>query len=186
MEGASVEGVLSVAIALILVVPLVILAYTSMERPRLRLVPADGGWRATRRDTVQYVASMVGLLILWWTLLAVILLLTARALDAGAVVVVSAGVVMAVRVLAHVRRRWAHELAKTVPMALVVVGIITRQTRSPDEVATIGLDLLIADLPLPETAALIAVELIAVSAWYWLGVRRLAPRGHNVPGIPAA
>ena len=83
-------SVLEVALALLVSVPLVILAYRGMQRPRLRLVATPEGWRTTRRDTVQYALAIIPLLLLWWGLLAAILFFTASHLDALAVITVAA------------------------------------------------------------------------------------------------
>lgn len=172
--------VLGWAALLIVAVVGVIVMYRGMQRPRLTLRYSDGAWRADRRAVAYYLASIVPLLLLWWTffLVAVSLITT---LDARSVGVVSAAIVVAVRVLAHVWTEAAHELAKTVPLTLVVLLLVNRDVstaglaglRDPGEVQTsqsFGLIVLVA-------------ELLAVTAWYRIGVRILAPRGWRVPGV---
>jgi hypothetical protein len=181
---ASATSVLEVALALLVSVPLVILAYRGMQRPRLRLVPANDGWRTTRRDTVQYALSIVPLLLLWWGLLMVVLFITANPLDAVGVLTVAGGVVLAVRVLAHVRTEWAHELAKAVPLTLIVVGLITRSIRAPRDLIRVGTEFEQLTVSAAAIGLVVMIEFAATAAWYFLGVRRLGKRGWAVPGVP--
>jgi hypothetical protein len=183
--SANAGDILGVALGLVVAVPLVVLAYHSMQRPRLRVVAADDGWRTTRRDAIQYVLSIGPLLLLWWGLLAVVLYFTASALDALGVLTVAAGVVVAVRVLAHVRLEWAHELAKAVPLTLIVVGLITRQVRPPTDLVAVGTDLWSTDISWSALVVVVAVDLAATAVWYGVGVRRVGPRGRAIPGLPA-
>jgi hypothetical protein len=164
----------------------IVLAYHAMQRPRLVVSEIEPGvWRSKRRDVVKYAVSIPLLLILWLAGLQLILVFANNGLSGVQLSVISVALVISVRIFAHVSHEHAHELAKTVPLTVVTLFIISSNgMRNPRE-----LDQTIADwnataLSGPTELLLIGTEFVIAALWYWVGVRWWWPRGHDLIGMP--
>jgi hypothetical protein len=174
-------------VVLLLVSMLAIVAsYHAMQRPRLVLHEvADGQFRAGRRDFWQYVVSMLVLVPLWTSGLEIILLVTNNGLSGVEISTIALSLVVAVRVLAHVSREHAHELAKSIPLTIVTLLIVTSTGwRTGAAFDSTVREWTQTQLSGPASVIVVAAEFVIAAAWYWLGVRWWYPRGHDVPGLP--
>jgi hypothetical protein len=178
--------VLELVAVLVVSMVAIVLAYRAMQRPRLVLHPvAPRRYRARRRDVVQYAVSMPLLLTLWTTSLELILIFTNNGLSAAEVTSVSSAIVVAVRLFAHLSHEHAHELAKSIPLTIVTLLIVTSNGwRSEDGLFELGRDLDRTDVTLPAILVVIGAEFLICAVWYWGGVRWWYERGHDVPGLP--
>ena len=172
----------------ILVVAMVaiVLAYHAMQRPRLVLrETAPEQFRAGRRDFWQYVVSIPFLMTLWMGALELILLFTNNALTATEIGAVSVAIVVAVRLFAHVSGEHAHELAKSIPLTIVTLLIVTSNGwRTGAEFDSTLQAWLRTTTTGPTDLVLIGGEFLIAALWYWVGVRWWYVRGHDVPGLP--
>jgi hypothetical protein len=156
-----------------------------MQRPRLVVTRTpDGRWRARRRDIVKYAVSMPILLLLWAAGLELILVFTNNGLTGQQITAVSMAVVIAVRIWAHISLEHAHELAKSIPLTIITLLIVTSTGwRSTDQIGETLIEWSSTDLTGPALGLLIATEFVICTAWYWLGTRWLHGRGRRVPGL---
>jgi len=173
-------------VVLLLVSMLAIVAsYHAMQRPRLVLHEvADGQFRAGRRDFWQYVASMPVLLLLWVQGLVLILLFAKNDLTGSEVYAVATAIVIAARILAHVSHEHSHELAKSVPLTIVTLLVITGSWRGGDNFDQVVSDFQRTDVSFPVLLLPLLVEFAVAAAWYWLGVRWWWHRGYDVVAMP--
>ncbi len=180
-DSAGAQSLLGWASLLIACTCLVVVVYHSMQKPRLGLTPTESGWVARPREIVLYLLTIPILLFVWWVLLAGALTVTPTKLTASGVIAVSGGIVVAVRVLAHIWAEPGHELAKSIPLTLITILIVT-QSPNPNlsELAD-----QVADVEVTRTAygAVLGVELVVTALWYFVGVRYLARRGVSVVGV---
>jgi hypothetical protein len=189
LGAASIVGapeVLSFVGVLLVSMLAIVAAYHAMQRPRLVLHEvAPAQWRARRRDFWQYVVSMLVLLPLWTAGLQIILLYTNNGLTGQEISTISMSIVLAVRVLAHVSREHAHELAKSIPLTIVTLLIVTSSGwRTGSAFDSTLHDWLNTQLSGPASIIVLVGEFVIAAVWYWLGVRWWYPRGHDVPGLP--
>ncbi len=181
--GATEVFVLALAICLAMVVSVAV--YHAMQRPRLRLTQTPNGvWRAKRRDVVQYLVTIPFLMTLWVLWLVVILVVGVNYLTGARIVEVACAVVLAARALAHIRPEPAHELAKNIPLTLVTLVIVSGAVRDPDSLVSFLEEIETTTITTQVSVALFAGDVALTAAWYWIGVRWLAPRGWTVPGVP--
>lgn len=181
--GATDVLVLALAICVAMAVSVAI--YHAMQRPRLRLTQMpDGTWRAKRRDVVQYLVTIPFLMTLWVLWLAVILVVGVNYLTGARIVEVACAVVLATRTLAHIRPEPAHELAKNIPLTLVTLVIVSGAVRNTDSLVSFLEGIETTTITTQVSVVLFAGDVALTAAWYWIGVRWLAPRGWSVPGQP--
>lgn len=127
---------LVLAIVSLAVVVLILRAiYRGMQHSRLRLEyhadrPPGVTWPAVRR----YAWTPLALIPLWFIAILLILITAAKRGDSvrpGEEVLFAAAVIVgASRLLAHVNREGAHELAKAVPLTLITLILVSGQTTS--------------------------------------------------------
>lgn len=172
------------AVVISVMVAGVVLLYRGMQRPRLKLTHTTEGWRATRRDVLLYLASILPLIVIWWTVLAVILLLSSSEMTPLRMVTVCGGVIIAVRIMAHVWEEPAHELSKTIPLTLLTLIMISGTLRDPATFPDLWDEMFNVDVPWHSFVLLVAVDLLITAGWYWGGVRLLIPCGFRLPGVP--
>lgn len=106
--------------------------YRGMQRPRLTLTyHEDRPPTASRGAVLRYLATPVLLVPLWFMTVVGVLVLAANRTDgfrpADELVVAAAVVIGGSRLLAHVNLEGAHELAKSVPLTLVSLILISGQ-----------------------------------------------------------
>jgi hypothetical protein len=99
-------------------------------------------------------------------------------------VVVAAAIVLAARVFAHLSPERSHELAKTVPLTLVTLVLISGGIRDDTSLENIAEEFGRTSYTPQALLLLLAAELVVTALWYWVGVRWWWPRGHDVPGLP--
>lgn len=158
-------------------------AYHAMQRPRLVVSEVEpGSWRAERRDVIQYVISIPWLLLLWMAGLELVLVFTNNGLSGPDVSVIAVAIVIAVRILAHALREHAHELAKTVPLTIVTLWVITANGIRVDDRTLADWDR--TALTGPTELLLVGTEFVVCALWYWVGVRWWWPKGHDLVGMP--
>jgi hypothetical protein len=183
LVGAS--DILTFVVIIVVSMFAIVASYHAMQRPRLVLTETpDGRWRAGRRDIVQYVISMPVLLLLWAAGLELILVFTNNGLSGQQITVVAMAIVISVRIWAHISREHAHELAKSVPLTIVTLLIVTSTGwRSTDQLQETLDQWTSTELTGPALALLVLTEFVICAVWYWVGTRWLHPRGRNVPGL---
>ncbi len=183
---AHAGDVLQLVAVLVVAMVAIVLAYRAMQRPRLVLhESAPGQFRARRRDFWQYVVSIPLLMTLWMGALELILLFTNNALTATEIGVVAVAIVVAVRLFAHVSHEHAHELAKSVPLTIVTLLIVTSNGwRTGADFDRTVEEWLRTSTTGPTDLVLVGSEFLIAVLWYWVGVRWWYVRGHDVPGLP--
>ena len=164
----------------------IVAAYRAMQRPRLVLhATAPGQYRARRRDFWQYVVTAPLLMVLWSSALELILLFTNNGLTATEIGVTAVSIVVAVRLFAHLSHEHAHELAKSIPLTIVTLLIVTSNGwRTGAEFDRTVQEWLRTTTSGPTDLVLIGGEFLIAALWYWVGVRWWYVRGHDVPGLP--
>lgn len=179
------EDVLSIALLLVIAMLAAVASYRGMQRPRIVLTQIGSEtFRAGRGDVLRYLVSIPFLLMSWNLVLSIVLIVAANELSGDRIVVVSAAVVLAARVFAHISPERSHELAKTVPLTLVTLVLITGGIRSEASLDNIADEFARTSYTPQAIVLLLAAELVVTAAWYWFGVRWWWPRGHDVPGLP--
>jgi hypothetical protein len=180
------SDVLSLAAWLAVAIAVAVVVYRGMQRPRLRLVHGAAGWRTNGRDLLLYAVTAPVLVAFWFLFFVVILLVGTNDLGGNDVLRVSMAVVIASRFLAHVWREPAHELAKTVPLTLAALVIIAGGLRSQTSLEDVLTQVFETGVSGVAWLVLLFVDYLFTAVWYWVGVRWWTPRGHRVPGVPAA
>ncbi len=172
------------ALLIILAMVASVALYRGMQRPRLRLThDSERGWVARPRDIVQYVVAIPFLVTGWVLWLTVILLIAVNDLDGSRMLEVACAVVLATRVLAHLSHEHANQLAKSVPLTLVTLVLISGSLRDPGAIATALDQLTKTSLTRPAMVLIVGADLIITLIWYWVGVRWWADRGgRGIPG----
>lgn len=185
--GAAVGALDILAQAGLIVVAMwiAVMVYRSIQKPRIRLTEVEPGvWRAHRRDVVQYLLSIPFLLMLWSGSLVLILVVGTNSLTGREIEAVASAVVIAARFFAHLSPERSHELAKTVPLTLVTLVLISGSMRDLGSMQALFDDFSRTELSWSATGLVLGAELLFTATWYWLGVRFLWLRGYNVPGLP--
>ena len=147
--------------------------YRGMQHPRLALTyHVDRAPTTSAKAWRRYVWTPIVLLPLWYFSILVILVVAAnrggQLRPPNELIVVAAVVVGASRLLAHVNLEAAHELAKSVPLTLISLILISGQT-----ISMFGSVVLIAALVLQSAAILTALVVLALadvvitSLWWW-------------------
>ncbi len=176
--------ILLMSLGIVCATLLAVVIWRAMQRPRLKLTfdEEKQRWTTTRRDLLQYVISIPLLILLWSNYFFVILWLAPNKLTAGGLLVVSSGIVISIRFLAHVWREAAHNLAKIVPLTLVTAILLNLAVRPAEDLLKVIDDR--QDLSLPATLTMLFIDYVFTAIWFYVGVRRRAMSGHKVPGIP--
>lgn len=179
------EDIIGIAALLVIAMLAAVTSYRGMQRPRLVLTETDPGvFRAARADVVRYLVAIPFLLIGWNFVLIIVLIIAANDLTGDRIVVVAAAIVLAARVFAHLSPERSHELAKTVPLTLVTLVLISGGIRDATSLENIADEFARTSYTPQALLLLLAAELVVTALWYWVGVRWWWPRGHDVPGLP--
>jgi hypothetical protein len=136
-----------------------------------------------RRPTGSGLVTIPILLVFWVLWLIAVLLVGVNTLSGARLVEVACAVVLATRVLAHVRLEHAHELAKSIPLTLVTLVIVSGALRDEVSLTSVLDQIQATTITTSVTAVLVLGDVAVTAAWYWIGVRRLAARGWRVPGV---
>ena len=150
--------------------------YRSMERPRLALTQTPDGPRATWRNVILYALTTPILIVLWWAFFFVVLLVNANNINAAQLVIFPIALIIAIRTLAFVAPRAAHELAKVVPVALVAFVILDGNIRSEDQMEEMIDGVEQITLTGPALLLLFAFDYLLTAVWYWGWIRWGQPR----------
>ena len=126
MMSVTATDIIVLTASILVAMFLAVVGYRAMQHPRVVLTQTvDGQWRASRRDAIKYAISIPLLLLAWNVFLLVILLSGDNWLDGPRSLVVATSVIAAARILAHLSPERAHELAKSVPLTLVTLLLIS-------------------------------------------------------------
>ncbi len=111
---------------------------------------------------VAYVASVgvgIPILLIAWTAVLELALLVVGSVDRlGNVALISAAVVAAARILAYLREKTSHELAKAIPLSFAFLLLTGGATRIDENLAAIAADPTRSDLTTEMLTMLIALE----------------------------
>ncbi|MEI2717350.1 MAG: hypothetical protein V9E98_10195 [Candidatus Nanopelagicales bacterium] len=156
------------------------LVYRTMQHPRLPVIRSDtAAPRANWAGVLRYVVTIPIMMCFW--LLALFLLLSAAAIERTAeeVVVASVAIVGGARLLAHTNEAIAHELAKTVPIAILGFLLIGGGFAGVEQFEQI-LSTAPGDLMDSYLVALICFDVLLTAIWFvvlrlrWFRLQRRA------------
>ena len=150
--------------------------YRSMDRPLLALTQTPAGPRPTRRAVITYIIVTPLLVTAWWTFFTAVLLISENELNAAQIVLFPIALIIAIRTLAFVVPRAAHELAKVVPIALVAFVILDGRIRDWTETDKLSDEIGAIDLTGPALLLLFAYDYLITAIWYWGWIRWGQPR----------
>jgi hypothetical protein len=179
------EDILAIAALLVIAMLAAVSSYRGMQRPRLVLTETEPGvFRAAADDVGRYLVAIPFLLVAWNFVLITVLIIAANELTGDRIIVVAAAIVLAARIFAHLSPERSHELAKTVPLTLVTLVLISGGIRDDTSLENIAEEFGRTSYTPQALLLLLAAELVVTALWYWVGVRWWWPRGHDVPGLP--
>ena len=152
------------------------LVYRSIDHPLLRLTPTADGPRPTRKALVVYVVVTPLLVTAWWLFFSAVLLVNENSLNAAQMVIFPIALIIAIRTLAFLVPRAAHELAKVIPIALVAFVILDGNIRDWRELDEIAEQVDEINITGPALLLLFAYDYAITAIWYWGWVRWGQPR----------
>ena len=150
--------------------------YRSMDHPLLALTETPAGPRPTRRALVTYILVTPLLVSLWWGFFSIVLIVNETSLNPAQIVIFPIALIIAIRTLAFVAPRAAHELAKVIPIALVAFVILDGNIRNPEELGEILDRISEIDITIPALLLLFAYDYLLTAIWYWGWIRWGQPR----------
>lgn len=177
-------------LGLVLAMLILMWVYTSMQHPRLYLTAdADGRPGTTVKSAVRYLVLTPIMVGVWYFVIALILSVATTSRTPEQIAVLSAAVIGAARVLAHITADGSHELGKTLPLAVLSIILIGGSQPTPDEWMNTMIDLA-NNVDQIDTYYYILVALdfvmtalwFAEKRWHWLGLQK----GSNRSKIRAA
>lgn len=151
--------------------------YRSMDHPLLALSDTPEGPRPTRRALITYIIVTPLLVTAWWIFFTAVLIFNENALNAAQVIIFPIALVIAIRTLAFVAPRAAHELAKVIPIALVAFVILDGNIRNEEEIVELGDKLEAIEITGPVLLLLFAYDYLLTAIWYWGWIRWGRRRG---------
>ena len=150
--------------------------YRSMDHPLLALTPTPAGPRPTRRALVIYVLVTPLLVSAWWLFFILVLIVNENSLNPAQIVIFPIALIIAIRTLAFVAPRAAHELAKVIPIALVAFVILDGNMRTAEEVGEVFDGIADIEITIPALLLLFAYDYLITTIWYWGWIRWGQPR----------
>ena len=150
--------------------------YRSMDHPLLALTPTPAGPRPTRRALVIYVLVTPLLVSAWWLFFILVLIANENSLNPAQIVIFPIALIIAIRTLAFVAPRAAHELAKVIPIALVAFVILDGNMRTAEEVGEVFDGIADIEITIPALLLLFAYDYLITTIWYWGWIRWGQPR----------
>ena len=84
---------------------------------------------------IEYIIIMPALIFFWFGILALIILLLSQSLEIGQVIIVSAAMVAAIRILAYYEEDLSKEMAKMFPFTILAIFILSPEFFSLERVA---------------------------------------------------
>lgn len=190
VDGSAVD-VAFLALGMALIAFLLWLVYRTLQQPRLPVNRStDRAPSANWAGVLRYLVT-TPFMVLFWLFVFLFLLSTASDSRNGEeIIIASTAVIGGARLLAHVKEELAHELAKTVPIAIlgfIIIGTgFTDLTRTDGLVAEIE-----GQLPLLDTywLGLVVFDIVITAAWFvvirwrWLRQQRRQSDGRPVEGF---
>lgn len=168
-----VEAVIAI-IALSIVVALLVLVYRTMQRPRLYLTPGPHGrpdltWQAVLR----YAITTPFMVVFWFFSILVILGWAAKGRTPEDLALIAVAVVGAARLLAHVDEEMSRELGKNIPLVVLGVILIGRDTATANQFVGV-LDEFIDNVDDVDTFywLLVLFDVLVTGVWYALAIGR--------------
>ncbi len=150
--------------------------YRSMDHPLLALTQTPAGPRATRRALVTYILVTPLLVTAWWSFFSLVLIVNENALNPAQIVIFPIALIIAIRTLAFIAPRAAHELAKVIPIALVAFVILDGNIRNTEEMGETLDQIAEIEITLPALLLLFAYDYALTVIWYWGWIRWGQPR----------
>jgi hypothetical protein len=150
--------------------------YRSMDHPLLALTQTPAGPRATRRALVTYILVTPLLVTAWWTFFSLVFIVNENALNPAQIVIFPIALIIAIRTLAFIAPRAAHELAKVIPIALVAFVILDGNIRNTEEMGETLDQIAEIEITLPALLLLFAYDYLLTAIWYWGWIRWGQPR----------
>lgn len=150
--------------------------YRSMDHPLLALTPTPAGPRPTRRALVVYILVTPLLVSAWWSFFILVLIVNENSLNPAQIVIFPIALIIAIRTLAFVAPRAAHELAKVIPIALVAFVILDGNMRTAEEVGEVIDSIADIEITIPALLLLFAYDYLLTTIWYWGWIRWGKPR----------
>ena len=150
--------------------------YRSMDHPLLALTQTPAGPRPTRRALVTYILVTPLLVTAWWTFFSLVLIVNENALNPAQIVIFPIALIIAIRTLAFIAPRAAHELAKVIPIALVAFVILDGNIRNTEEMGETLDQIAEIEITLPALLLLFAYDYLLTGIWYWGWIRWGLPR----------
>ena len=150
--------------------------YRSMDHPLLALTQTPAGPRSTRRALVTYILVTPLLVTAWWTFFSLVLIVNENALNPAQIVIFPIALIIAIRTLAFIAPRAAHELAKVIPIALVAFVILDGNIRNTEEMGEILDQIAEIEITIPALLLLFAYDYLLTLIWYWGWIRWGRPR----------
>jgi hypothetical protein len=150
--------------------------YRSMDHPLLALTQTPAGPRATRRALVTYILVTPLLVTAWWTFFSLVFIVNENPLNPAQIVIFPIALIIAIRTLAFIAPRAAHELAKVIPIALVAFVILGGNIRNTEEMGETLDQIAEIEITLPALLLLFAYDYLLTAIWYWGWIRGGQPR----------
>ena len=104
--------------------------YNSLEHPFLKKVAE------TALYMIEYVIIMPALIFFWFGVLALIILVLSESLEIGQVIIVSAAMVAAIRILAYYEEDLSKDMAKMFPFTILAIFILSPEFFSLERITT--------------------------------------------------
>lgn len=113
------------AMLLVIAALLMFVVYRTLQRPRLPVMrSALAPPRVSRSGVLKYLLTTPVVVAFWLAVLLLLLSTAAQERTAGDVATIAAAIIASTRVLAHLNEELAHEIAKTVPVAIITFTLI--------------------------------------------------------------
>lgn len=128
IDWDSVIEVALLGVGMSIVASILWVAYRTMDHPRLPVIREPGlSPRVTWPGVARY-AILTPLLVMFWVIVLLMLIIAvAQQRSPEQILAAACAVIAGARLLAHINREIAHELAKTVPIVILSVVIIGGQ-----------------------------------------------------------
>lgn len=150
--------------------------YRSMDHPLLALTQTPAGPRATRRALVTYILVTPLLVTAWWTFFSLVFIVNENPLNPAQIVIFPIALIIAIRTLAFIAPRAAHELAKVIPIALVAFVILNGNVRNTEEMGETLDQIAEIEITIPALLLLFVYDYLLTGIWYWGWIRWGLPR----------
>lgn len=167
--STSWDPVVWAAIGLAVMTVIIMWVYRSMQKPRLYLTyeAETGEPRATWKSLLRYVVLMPLMMLIWMGSLILILSIAADGRTAEDIALAVAAVIGAVRILAHMTPEGAHELGKTVPLAvlsIILLGVSTDPLTWDERWTALEAS---SDALDTQYLTLLVLDVVVTALWYW-------------------